>query len=67
MSFFVFRWVLDRGITANAASPVLLGLRSVSDDVWFAVARSSDFERLSFVAVVLVAISIITVSRTARS
>jgi hypothetical protein len=67
VSFFTFRWVLDRGITAEGASTVLLALRSVSDDVWFAVTRSSDFERLSFVAVVLVAISIMTVSRTARS
>jgi hypothetical protein len=67
VSFFAFRWVLDWGITARAASTVLSGLRSVSDDVWFAVKRSSEFQRLSFVAVVLVAISIMTVSRTARS
>ena len=67
VSFFAFRWMLDWGITARAASTVLSGLRSVSDDVWFAVKRSSEFQRLSFVAVVLVAISIMIVSRTARS
>jgi hypothetical protein len=67
VAFLVFLCVLDRGITAGAASTVLGGLRSVSDDVWFAVTYSSDVQRLSFVAVVLVVVSIVSASRTARS
>jgi len=29
VSFFVFRWVFDRGITAEAVSTVLVGLRKI--------------------------------------
>lgn len=46
---------------------VLDWLRGWSDDIWFAVKRSSDVERLSFVGIVLIIVSIFTVSRTARS
>jgi hypothetical protein len=67
LSFFVFLWILGRGITAAPASTVLNALRSVSDDVWYAVTLSSDFERLCFAAVVLMVVSIAAVLRTARS
>jgi multidrug transporter EmrE-like cation transporter len=67
VSFFVFLWELDRGMTAGVASTVLSGLRNVSDDVWVAVTHSNEAQWLSFVAVMLVVVSIVSVSRTARS
>jgi hypothetical protein len=66
VSCIVFVWILDRGITAEAAHVVLNRMRSVSDDVWFAVTWSSDGQRLCFVTAILVILSIVSVSRTAR-
>jgi hypothetical protein len=42
-------------------------LRGWSDDLWFAVKYSRDVERLCFVGIVLIVISMFTISRTARS
>jgi hypothetical protein len=42
-------------------------LRGWSDDVWFAVRYSSDVERLCFIGIILIVVSIFTISRTARS
>ena len=66
VSCFVFLWMLDRGITAEAAHLVLSRMRVISDDVWFAVTWSSDGQRLCFVTALLVVLSIVSVSRTAR-
>jgi hypothetical protein len=66
VSSFVFLWTLDRGLTAGAAQTVLSRLRSILDDVWCAATWSSDAQRLAFVTVVLVIVSIVNVSRTAR-
>jgi hypothetical protein len=49
-----WHWSLDR-------------LRGWSDDLWFAVKQSSEVERLCVVGVVLIIVSIMAVSRTARS
>ncbi len=66
VSCIVFLWMLDRGITAEAAHVVLSRMRIISDDVWFAVTWSSDGQRLCFVTAILVILSIVSVSRTAR-
>jgi hypothetical protein len=42
-------------------------LRGWSDDLWFAAKYSSDVERLCFVGVVLIVVSMFTVSRAPRS
>jgi len=67
VSFFFFLGVLGVGIADQAGFQVLSGLRGWSDDLWFAVKRSSEIERLGFAALVLLAVSIFAVARTARS
>jgi hypothetical protein len=67
VSFFVFVGLVGLGIADQAGFPILNWLRSWSDDVWFAVKRSSDVERLSVAGFVLIVISIFAVMRTARS
>jgi hypothetical protein len=52
---------------AGGWSSALRRLQGWSDDLWFAVRHSSDTERLGFITIVLVIVSIIGVSRTARS
>jgi hypothetical protein len=42
-------------------------LRGWSDGLWFAVTRSSDLERLGFIGIVLLIVSIFSVQRSARS
>jgi len=60
------------GITLFVAGaggwPSALGrLRGWSDDLWFAVRYSSDVERLCFIGIILIVVSMFTISRTARS
>jgi hypothetical protein len=55
------------GALDRAGFAVLERLRGWSDDLWFAVKRSTEIQRLFFVGAVLVVVSIIIVSRTARS
>jgi hypothetical protein len=42
-------------------------LRGWSDGLWFVVTRSSDLERLVFIGIALLIVSIVTVQRAARS
>jgi hypothetical protein len=55
------------GALDRAGFAVLDRLRGWSDDLWFAVKRSTDLQRLSFIGAVLLIVSIIVVTRTARS
>lgn len=55
------------GALDRAGFAVLDRLRGWSDDLWFAVKRSTEVERMFFVGAVLLIISIIVVTRTARS
>jgi hypothetical protein len=52
---------------AGGWSSALGRLRGWSDDLWFAVRFSSDLERMCFVGIALIIVSMFTVSRTARS
>jgi hypothetical protein len=42
-------------------------LQGWSDDIWMAVKRSTETQRLFFIAIALVVISIFAVARTAKS
>jgi hypothetical protein len=55
------------GALDRAGFAVLDRLRGWSDDLWFAVSRSTEIQRLFFVGAALVILSIIIVTRTARS
>ena len=55
------------GALDRAGFAVLDRLRGWSDDLWFAVKRSTELQRLSFVGAVLLIVSVVVVTRTARS
>jgi hypothetical protein len=55
------------GALDSAGFAVLDRLRGWSDDLWFAVRRSTELQRLTFVGAVLLIVSVIVVTRTARS
>ena len=67
LSSFAVAAILFIATIGGGGLSVLGQLRGWSDDLWFAVKRSSDVERLFFVGLVLIIVSIFTVSRTAQS
>jgi hypothetical protein len=67
LSLLVFIAVLALGSTGDFWQIALDRIRDGSDDIWVAVKRTSEVERLSVVGIILIIVSIIAVSRTARS
>jgi hypothetical protein len=63
----VFTLVLGLFTIDRVGFPALRRLRDFSDDVWIAVTRSTEFERLTALGIVLLITSIIAVTRTAKS
>jgi hypothetical protein len=66
-SLFAVGLVLGIAALGGLGSSALELLRGWSTEVWIAVRRSSDIQRLSFIGLVLIIVSIVVVSRTARS
>ncbi len=66
-SLLVFIAVLALGVTGDFWQLARDRLLNWTDDVWIAIKRTSDVERLSVLGIILIIVSIITVSRTARS
>jgi hypothetical protein len=66
-SLLAFIGLLALGTTGDFLQIALDRLHVWSDDVWIAIKRTSEIERLSVVGIILIIVSIIAVSRTARS
>ena len=64
----LWRGTMTPGLEIRPSPPASPRLQPwVADRRWFAVVRSTDIERLCFIGIVMIMISIFTVHRTARS
>jgi hypothetical protein len=63
----IFSLLLGLFIIHRLGFPAVQRLRDFSDDLWFAVRRSTEVERLTLIGAVLIVVSITAVSRTAKS
>jgi hypothetical protein len=63
----IFSLLLGLFIIHRLGFPAVQRLRDFSDDLWFTVTRLTEVERLTFVAVVLLMVSIVALARTAKS
>jgi hypothetical protein len=66
-SLVAFVGILALGVNNDFSHIALDRLHVWSDDAWIAIKRTSDIERASVVGIILIIVSIVTVSRTARN
>ncbi len=67
VSLVAFIGILALGVNGDFSHIALVRLHVWTDDVWIAIKRTSDIERVGVIGLILIIVSIVAVSRTSRS